>query len=136
FAVLHVCLAAWNLLDVLGVAEQDLKPAFKQVVDRLPKYPRRFHRHMCYALLGQPFTERKNVPRHRPKGPHLLLELVAWFQNTDAHRDGLLVHVQTRAPPMDDLHSALPSRRGGRHSAKHSAPRAWPKAHAEISVRV
>jgi hypothetical protein len=105
-AILHIRLAARHMLHMLGVHQPDLKAVFQNVEHRLPIVARALHRHMRRLPLTQPVMRLQQIRGRGSKGLRLPLDSVfsRYPHPRGYHR--LLVHVQSRHPLVDDLHSS------------------------------
>jgi hypothetical protein len=56
----------------------------------------------------EPVRQRQNVLRHRPEGAELFLPLPRPIIQHQARNDPFLMHVQTTAAGMNDLHRLSP----------------------------
>src|SRR3954470_21541701 len=102
-----VGLAPADVLHVLGVAQQQLIAVrgLQHVPDRLLLRAGGLHRHLGHPLGEQPAAQ---LPQCRGEGavlPDLLLPaLPMGGRSADRRHDGVLVHVQTRAPVHQHVH--------------------------------
>jgi len=95
--VLDVGLAAGDLLEALGVDQDDLEAAFQHVEDGLPIDARRFHGNVADALGLQPVGEGQQLGGHGAEGADLGGDDAVGAGAADAGHDGLLVDVQAGA---------------------------------------
>jgi hypothetical protein len=111
FAVLGIGLSAGNLLNVLGVDQQDLEAPFEEVLDGFPEDPRGLHGHVSHLPLSQPIAKGQQISGHRPELPHLLSAL----PSKDADHDRLLVDVQTGTRRIHQIQLIPPGARSANH---------------------
>src|SRR5206468_310475 len=118
-AIPHVGLAPRYSFDVLGVDQQQLKAPFQQVVDRLPVYPCRLHRHMGHSIREEPVRQFEQVLGHGAEAAHLLDLLMrlldrrgswygwyTWYNKASHHCS--LMYVQSTASLVNHLHGKTP----------------------------
>jgi hypothetical protein len=102
--VVHVRLAAGNVLDVRRIGQYQFERAVAQdIPHRLPIDPGRFHRHLGTPALGQPAQQRLETGRRRVERPALPSCLAAGH-DPDAGDNRLLVHIKTGNPLMYHIH--------------------------------
>jgi hypothetical protein len=73
--VLHVGLAAWHVLDVVRIGDDQDERAMQQVVHRPPIDAGAFHRDMSHALVPEPVVQRFKILRHRGESAYLATRL-------------------------------------------------------------
>lgn len=109
--VLHIALAAGDVLDVAGVDQADFQAArFQQFKDRDPVHPGAFHCHRGNAAGGQPIGQGLQVGGEGAKGPH------GWGLGSGRHRRPNLVLANVQAGRVG-VHEA--QRRGRSGSGVH-----------------
>ena len=101
--VAHIGLATRHRFQMLRVDHHQLHLPFQYVIDRLPVHPGRFHRHLRAPFVNQPIQQRQQILCHRAKLANLFLPLTAQPPKP-ARRDRSLVHIQSTAPLIDNLH--------------------------------
>ena len=104
-AVGDVGLAPLELLDVLGVHEEDLDArVFERLVGRFPVNPGALHHRGADLVAAQPLHERVQTAGQGAELPGEDLRLSAGAGHAHRGRDLHLVHVQTARARMDDVH--------------------------------
>ena len=109
FCIHDIRLPPRHLLDMTCIDQQHLKVLFQDVVDRLPVFPRAFHRHVGDPETQQPIRQPQQVSRHGPKGPNFLPQPTLPIRNNDRSNYSLLVNVQSSTMCVFDLHANLAS---------------------------
>src|SRR5436309_1917745 len=104
--VIHVALAAGNVADVPGVGEDQLEVALEHMPDRLPVHPARLHGDVRTAVGREPVAEREHLGRRCTEGTYVVGDCFTGAR-ARARDDRLLVHVQTGALGMKDVHRDL-----------------------------
>ncbi len=120
--IVHVRLAAGNLLDVRGVGDNQFEPALAQdLPHRRPVHPGRLHRDVRAPALRQPGQQGQQALRRRREGPTVPAHLAVAHQPHTGHHCRL-VHVQAGYTLVDHfhLHSSTP------------VPPAWGLCQSEI----
>jgi hypothetical protein len=100
---------AWQVLDVFGVDQPDLKPLGLQQVERgLPIVAGCLHDHPGHAQLTQPIGQHQQRSGHRGVGPHLLQAPapLALTRHPDTADQLRLADIQRR-DPLDELLGVL-----------------------------
>jgi hypothetical protein len=115
FRIVHVRLAPWHGLDMGGIDQEHLEVTLQQVEHRFPVLPSTLHRHMCDAVGQQPVGPREQIDRHRAERAGLLVPARLRARHDDRGDHRLLMHIETRAMGMNDLHGPLPRKDAGRH---------------------
>ena len=105
--IADVALAAGDVADVHGVGEDELEVATEHMPDRLPVHAARLHGDVGAAVGREPVAEGQQVLRGGPECADLVVDRRA-VDDTRACDHGLLVHVQTGALGMNDVHNHLP----------------------------
>jgi hypothetical protein len=106
--VRHVGLAPRHVPHLRRVGQDQHQIAVGQhVPHRLPVHPGRLHRGVGAAALGQPSGQRQQAGRGGVEPAHLGVHRPGLRQ---PHRGdhAVLVHIQPRAPRVENLHRALP----------------------------
>jgi hypothetical protein len=102
--VLHICLAAGHVLDVVGVAHDQVEVPLQHGVDRLPVHPRALHADVGDTVLGQPRSHCLQLARGRAEAAQQLLRSAPWHADQNAADDAGLVHVQTGTSFEESFH--------------------------------
>ena len=110
FGIFDVRLAPRHGPQVVRIDHQQLHiTAFLEyVVDRLPVHAGCFHGDMRAATLGQPAAQLGQVGGHGAERAHPTIERTVSSRPQHARHDRFLVHVQSGAPFMYDVHRSLP----------------------------
>jgi hypothetical protein len=121
--VLDVGLPPRHMLQHQHVDQQQLKPVFEHVVDRLPVDPGAFQRDMRHPMRMQPVPKRDQIRRHGaerlgPTHPAAIGPRRAYGRD-----DRRLVHIQTR-DAIDQLVHGASSGRSEERGREDSARRA------------
>jgi hypothetical protein len=102
--VLHVGLAPGHVLDVVGVADDQLEVPLERGVDRLPADAGALHADVGDAVPGQPGPERLQLAHGRAEAAQQLLDLAPRRADEDTADDAGLVHVQAGAAFEEHSH--------------------------------
>jgi hypothetical protein len=82
-----------------GIDHPHLEMAFEQVEHRLPKHPRRLHRHMRHLQLGQPLAQLHKIRRHRAElAQRALHRAILRIKDAHTRHHQFLMHVQSARP--------------------------------------
>jgi len=96
-----------HVLDVRRIRQDERHLTVgKNVPDRLPIDARRFHRHMCAPVLGQPSREVEEAARRRPEGPHFG-RYFGPAGHANAANNRVLVHIQSGTARINNFHPIL-----------------------------
>jgi len=102
--VFHIGLAARHVLDVVGVAHDQVEVPLQHGVNRLPVNTRAFHADVSDAMLGEPRPQRFQLARGCAEAAQQLLRSAPWRADQNATDNASLVHVQTRTSFEDSFH--------------------------------
>lgn len=91
--VLHIRLASWDGLHMLGVDQDDRVVLLKQIENRMPVHPATFERDMRDPVAPQPIGERKQVSGHGQESLAVLLHGPIGSGQHDTGHDRLFVNV-------------------------------------------
>src|ERR1700722_16783783 len=86
FSIL-IGLAAWHLLEVPGIDQQQCETTIQDVPDWLPQHTRRLHGHMRHAQRLKVVGQRSQIPGHRPEGADLSKQFPGWLATADSALD-------------------------------------------------
>ena len=96
--VLHIGLAARQVLDMRGVRQHQLEITVGQdVPNGFPVDTGRFHRNVRTLVLGEPPRQTDQVCRCRREGANILHDLAIHY-DPKARGYRLLMHIETTAP--------------------------------------
>src|SRR5262249_19789737 len=101
--IFHIALTAPGVSNVHGVGQHQVELAFEHVPPWLQEPAGRLHGYMRAPAGEQPIRKGEQIPRTRPEGVHFLSDLAFGHQPHAGHHR-LLVHVEPRAPFVDNVH--------------------------------
>jgi hypothetical protein len=104
--ILAICFPAWNGLERLGMAQQQLPLPFEHVPDTLPRDACPLHGHRLTCLTFEPVAQTEQIREHRRERLDLLVNCLRAADEPTGH-DHLLVHVHPTIALRDDLHRFL-----------------------------
>jgi hypothetical protein len=107
-AVLHIGLAPGHILDVMRIADHQLKGAIEHRIDGLPVDPSALHRHVRTAVLLQPLPHLPQRRRQRPEGADLLPRAPPRRAGQQARHHHRLMYIEAAAPLDNHVHLHLP----------------------------
>jgi hypothetical protein len=120
-SVREACLAAWDVLDMPGVAHQhpgEIPVLGQSMINRHAVDPGGLHRHMGDPQRGQPPGRLPQHPVERLEGPLDRLPAIGPVTGQpDRHRDHVLAGINRGAPLLQDPHD-LPALCQGFQSAR------------------
>ena len=91
--ILYVGFAARHILDVVGVAHDQVEVPLQHGVNRLPVDTRAFHADVSDAMLGEPRPQRFQLARGCAEAAQQLLRSASWHADQNATDNASLVHV-------------------------------------------
>jgi hypothetical protein len=103
-AILDVGFAAWHLLDMACVHQQQGERPFEHVPCWFPVHTRALERHMRDMLECEPIGELQQIRGHRIEGADLFVRLLARSRHNHASHHGLFVNVESATVLVDYLH--------------------------------
>lgn len=106
-AILNIGLATRHRLDVLGIDEEDLEAPLQDLVDGPPVDAGTLHRDVRAPGRGQPVGEPEQFPRGCAEGPNVLTACPRRPRRPQACGHRLLVHVESTADAVQDVHGRL-----------------------------
>jgi hypothetical protein len=102
--VVDVGLASRDVADVAGIGQDQFEPAFEDVPHWFPVDASRFHGDVRAAVHGEPVGQREQSGRGGGKAAHFVM--LRSGHTTHAGHDGVLVHVESGAAGIENLHVA------------------------------
>jgi hypothetical protein len=95
--ILHLCLPAWNCLEMLRIGDKQFKEPFQTSRDWHPIASCAFHSNSTALFLHQPRAERTEI-RCLVANTADLCASLARFGHTQTHDEKALMHIHTCAP--------------------------------------
>ena len=107
--VLDVGLATRDVAQVVRVEQPALEPILERLEHRLPIHAGGLHPDQRHTGLGQPAGELREPGERRLERLRLLVPLATTAaRHADGRHDVVAMHVKTRAPLYDHIHSSAP----------------------------